>query len=157
MIPFTQYILPFDALSKQQLYHLLQLRSEVFVVEQQCVFQDMDGLDQQALHLLWYDTENELVAYTRLLPPASKYPEPSIGRVITRRKIRGNGYGRALMEASIKEVENRWPGHPIKLFGQIHLEDFYSGMGFKSIGEPEDEDGIMHVYMVRASIQRISS
>jgi ElaA protein len=141
--------LAFRALSLDQLYELLALRQSVFVVEQDCPYLDADGKDQVAHHLLGYNQRQELVAYTRLLPPGVSYDDyASIGRVITRISERGTGLGRALMQASIQEARKLYAGSNIKISAQYHLIEFYGSLGFAVVGESYLEDGIPHIGMV---------
>ena len=137
----------FDTLSNTELYALLKLRSEVFVVEQNCVFLDLDDHDQNALHLLMHDAAGALVGYTRLLPPGEKYAEPSIGRVVVSPTVRATGAGRRLMAESVRGARQHYPGLPKLIWAQHHLERFYSSFGFVTESEPELEDGILHVFM----------
>ncbi|MBS7807566.1 GNAT family N-acetyltransferase [Variovorax sp. PCZ-1] len=139
----------FDALSTQQLYSLLQLRTEVFVVEQNCVFQDMDGADSEAMHLLGIQ-ENQLVAYARCFNAGIKFKEASIGRVITRSSMRGTGAGHALMRQAIQSLEQAWGGQPIRIGAQARLEKFYQQHGFAVASAPYIEDGIPHIEMLRS-------
>ncbi len=144
--------LPFDALSREQLYALLRLRSEVFVVEQNCVFQDMDGLDNQAMHLLGTRLvagAPELIAYVRCFPKGVTFDEASIGRVVTRQSARGGGLGHVLMDEAIKALEAQWGAQAIRIGAQAHLKDFYGRHGFVDVGKPYVEDGIPHLEMVR--------
>jgi len=139
--------LPFDALTPAQLYAILQLRIEVFIVEQNCVFQDADGKDVHCDHLMGW-LENDLVAYTRIVPPGVSYPQhPSIGRVVTSGKVRNQGLGRILMEKSIQYVHNKYGEIPIKIGAQCYLNDFYQSLGFMNSGPVYLEDGIEHVEM----------
>ncbi len=139
----------FAELSTSQLYEILKLRSEVFVVEQDCVYQDMDGLDQSSLHLCqWQDSE--LLAYTRLLAPGLDFDDAcAIGRIITSPKVRRKGYGRPILHESIRICEQRWPSTPIKLHAQTYLLDFYREFGFSTYGDEFLEDGIPHFFMER--------
>ena len=137
----------FDALTTRELYALLKLRSEVFVVEQNCVFLDLDDHDQNALHLLMHDVAGKLVGYSRLLPPGEKYAEPSIGRVVVSSTVRSTGAGRRLMAESVRGARERYPTLPNLIWAQAHLERFYSSFGFVTESEPELEDGILHVKM----------
>jgi ElaA protein len=139
--------LPFAELSVQQLYDLLALRSAVFVVEQNCVFQDVDGIDPAGWHLLGQDDAGGLMAYARLLPPGVKAPEVVIGRVITAPAARGTGAGQALMREANAHCACLWPGQPITLHAQARLERFYQGHGYVTVSEPYDEDGIDHIEM----------
>ena len=142
----------FDALTVAELYALLQLRSEVFVVEQNCVFLDLDGSDAQALHVLGRRA-SQLVASARCFGPGIKYLEASIGRVVTHPSIRGSavgvGQGHALMRQAICALEARWGKQSIRIGAQMHLDNFYAAHGFVKTGEPYLEDGIMHVEMLR--------
>ncbi|MFG6490433.1 GNAT family N-acetyltransferase [Roseateles sp. BYS78W] len=138
---------PFAELGVQQLYDALALRSQVFVVEQNCVFLDIDGLDPQTLHLLGHGDDGALNAYARLIPPGVKAPDALIGRVVTSPAARGGGTGRALMAEAVARCERLWPGHAIALHAQAHLERFYASFGFVPAGEPYIEDGIPHIEM----------
>ena len=144
----TWTIKKFDELSVKELYIILQLRSEVFVVEQNCVFQDMDDKDQSSYHLMGWEN-NILIAYTRLVPPGIVYQFPSIGRVITSQSARGTGIGKHLMERSIEETEKLFGKVPIKIGAQVYLKEFYNSFGFKQSGDIYDEDGIDHIEMIR--------
>ena len=139
----------FDALQPRTLYELLRLRSEVFVVEQSCVFQDVDGLDPQALHLLgWHGAE--LVAYARCFPAGVSFAEASIGRVVTRGSARGAGWGHLLIDEALRVVHLHWGRQPIRIGAQAHLKNFYASHGFVDVGRPYVEDGIDHLEMVWA-------
>ena len=138
--------LRFEELSVRQLYDVLALRSEVFVVEQNCVFQDIDGLDPQTWHLLGEDG-GKLAAYTRLIPPGVKAPDALIGRVVTAPAARGGGTGRLLMTEAVAQCERLWPGQAITLHAQAHLERFYGSFGFEPAGAQYLEDGIPHIEM----------
>lgn len=138
----------FDDLTPHELYAILQLRNEVFVVEQNCVFQDADDKDQASFHLSGY-SQNKLVAYTRLVPAGIAYDEPSIGRVITSPAARGTGTGKVLMQVSIEKTYELFGIEPIKIGAQLYLKKFYEGFGFQQISEPYLEDGIPHIYMLK--------
>ena len=138
----------FDSLTPYELYAILRLRTEVFVVEQTCVFQDMDNKDQHCYHLMgWRD--DLLIAYTRLVPPGIFYIEPSIGRVVSSPAARGNGIGKLLMKKSIEEVFHLYGKTPIKLGAQLYLKKFYESLGFIQTSGIYDEDGINHIEMMR--------
>ena len=141
----------FAELTARELYAMLALRSEVFVVEQQCVYLDPDGLDVGAHHLFgWSAREPEmLVCGVRILGPGVSYTEPSIGRVVTSPKFRGSGVGRVLMERALVECARLYPGLGIRIGAQQYLERFYAGLGFVTVSAPYDEDGILHVTMLR--------
>jgi ElaA protein len=140
---------PFEALTLAELYALLQLRSEVFVVEQTCAFQDIDGQDQAALHLLGTTEAGELVAYARLFEAGRSYDQASIGRVVTSPRHRGHGLGRQLLHEAIAQCEAQFGQQPIKIGAQQYLLDFYQSFGFVVEGKGYLEDGIPHVHMVR--------
>nr|WP_316638453.1 GNAT family N-acetyltransferase [uncultured Roseateles sp.] len=139
---------PFSGLTAAELYQALQLRSEVFVIEQQCIYLDPDGLDQQAWHLMGR-SEAGLQAYLRLLPPGLKAAEPVIGRVVTAPAARGGGLGRRLLREALLECEKLWPGRALFLSAQAHLQSFYGGLGFVPVSGQYVEDGIAHVDMRR--------
>lgn len=141
----------FDELTVHELYALLRLRSEVFVVEQNCVFLDMDNYDQGCWHLLgWQD--DQLVASTRLVPPGHIYNNIcSIGRVVTSPASRRTGIGRVLMKKSIEEIWRLFGVQPIKIGAQLYLKEFYSSFGFEQSGDVYLEDGIDHIEMILAA------
>jgi ElaA protein len=144
---------PFAALKAADLYRVLQLRSAVFVVEQACVFQDMDGLDPACLHLLGAAPEDseggDLLAYARLVPAGLAFPEASIGRVATSAQVRGTRAGHALMAEAIAQVQNLWGPQPLRIGAQAHLQGFYRQYGFEPQGDLYLEDGIEHIEMLR--------
>lgn len=142
----------FESLTPLQLYEILKLRSQVFVVEQQCVFLDMDDKDQACFHLMGFNEEEVLVAYTRLVPIGVAYDGyPSIGRVVTSPIARGSGLGRVLMQESIAQLKKMIGNMPIKIGAQLYLKSFYESLGFQQFGEIYDEDGIDHLPMLRAA------
>jgi ElaA protein len=138
----------FDTLSLTELYAVLQLRSEVFVVEQSCVFQDMDGADTAAMHLLG-TSSGQLVAYARCFAAGVKFKEASIGRIITRGELRGSGAGHLLVRQAIDSLTQQWGPQAIRIGAQAQLENFYRQHGFETTGEPYIEDGIPHIEMRR--------
>ncbi|MBA3592438.1 MAG: GNAT family N-acetyltransferase [Pseudomonadota bacterium] len=138
----------FDALSAAELYGALQLRTEVFVMEQAGIYQDMDGFDHLAVHVLGASDE-QLVAYARCFPAGVKFTEASIGRVITRQILRGSGQGHELMRHAISCVFEHWGAQPIRMGAQARLEKFYVQHGFVKTGLPYIEDGISHIEMLR--------
>lgn len=137
-----------EQLSPLDVYELLALRSEVFVVEQACVFQDADGVDRQAYHLLGRDEAGVLLALLRIVDPGVKYGEPSIGRVISALAVRQSGIGRELMVQGIRHCRALWPGQGIRISAQARLEGFYRSFGFHTVTEPYLEDDIPHVEML---------
>jgi ElaA protein len=138
----------FNEFTTEELYEVLQLRSEIFVVEQNCVYQDIDLKDQKAIHVLGY-FQNELVAYTRIFKPGDYFQQASIGRVLVKESYRSRKWGYDIMEASIKAIEQDFLATTIKISAQQYLEKFYNNMGFLTVGEPYLEDGIPHVAMIR--------
>ena len=141
----------FEELTVHELYSILRLRSEVFVVEQNCVFQDMDNKDQSSYHLMGWE-KDVLIAYTRLVPPGVSYEMASIGRVITSQSARGSGIGKLLMEKSIDEAERLFGKAPIKIGAQLYLREFYQSLGFIQSSDVYDEDGIDHIEMIRQHV-----
>ena len=138
---------PFNELKPQELYAILQLRNEVFVVEQNCVFQDADGKDEYAWHLMcWKD--DRLIAYTRLLPKGVSYTNASIGRVVTSHIARASGIGKELMDKSIVFIYNNWGKQAIQIGAQLYLKKFYERFGFQQTSEIYLEDGIDHIEMI---------
>lgn len=138
----------FDDLTAKELYAILQLRCEVFVVEQNCPYLDEDNKDQHCYHLMgWKD--DLLAAYTRILPAGLAFEEASIGRVVTSPKARGAGIGRALMVRSIEELYKLYGKVPIHIGAQLYLNEFYSSLGFDKISEIYLEDGIQHIGMLK--------
>ena len=137
----------FNNLTPGELYAIIRLRNEVFVVEQNCVFQDADNKDQECLHLMGW-IEGRLAAYTRLAPPGYIYAEASIGRVITSSEFRNKGIGHELMQKSIEECKKVFGSIAIKIGGQYYLKNFYASFGFKQISDIYLEDGIEHIYML---------
>ncbi|MEZ9669723.1 GNAT family N-acetyltransferase [Vibrio lentus] len=144
----TWHSIPFSELSTQQLYQLLKLRVDVFVVEQNCPYPELDGKDTLAgvEHLLGY-ADAELVACARLLPPGTSYDNTSIGRVATKQSARGDGLGHQLIKEALTRCEVLWPSTTIDIGAQQHLENFYASHGFKTISEMYLEDDIPHVDM----------
>lgn len=162
---------PFDKLTPREVHDLFQARVGVFVLEQKCAFQDVDGVDPQCWHLLGFSpsprgplrggdqTEEgrgggELLAYCRVVPPGIKYDEPSIGRVLTTAAGRRTGAGRELMREAVAHTNALWPGKAIRIGAQRYLERFYGDFGFVKASEPYDEDGIAHIEMVRAAMEK---
>ncbi|MBB4845441.1 ElaA protein [Paucibacter oligotrophus] len=141
---------PLAELSTIQLYQALALRARVFVLEQQCLYLDPDGVDLRCWHLLGSDSGGGLLAYARLLPPLAKGPAhrlPEIGRVVTAPEARGAGQGRQLMQQALRECARLWPGQDLALSAQAHLQGFYTSLGFEPVSAVYDEDGIAHIDM----------
>jgi len=138
----------FQELSTHELYAILQLRSEVFVVEQDCVYQDVDDKDQKALHVIGFKNDN-VVAYTRIFKPGDYFKESSIGRVVVAHSERKYGYGVEIMNASIYAIQEHYKETSIRISAQTYLLKFYASLGFKKVGEEYLEDGIPHVNMIK--------
>lgn len=138
----------FEELSRSELYEILQLRSEIFVVEQNCVYQDLDGKDQEALHVLG-TKNNQIVAYSRCFAPGLYFEEAAIGRILVKANERKFGFGHQILQASIEAIEENFKQKTIQLSAQQYLTAFYETHGFECIGEGYLEDGIPHVAMVR--------
>jgi len=141
----------FPNLSVDDLYAVVRLREAVFIVEQNCPYADADGRDVNAWHLLgWeYGANRKLIAYARVFEPGVRYTEASIGRVVTAPEVRGNGLGKILMAEALRRVETLVPGQLVKIAAQRRLERFYRDLGFRTISAAYEEDGIIHVDMVR--------
>ncbi len=142
------YTKTFNELTNTELYDVLQLRCAVFVVEQDCVYQDVDGKDKKALHVLGIKS-NKVVAYTRIFGPGHYFNEASIGRVVVAESEREHKYGYDIMEASIKAIKVKYNTSTIKLSAQLYLKKFYNNLGFKEVGEEYMEDDIPHIAMIK--------
>jgi len=139
----------FKDLTIDELYDLLQLRSEVFVVEQNCVYQDIDNKDQKALHVL-LKQNNSVIGYTRIFKPGDYFEYASIGRVVIEKKNRHNNLGTLIIKASIQAIKDKLDTETIKISAQTYLYNFYTNLGFKAQGDSYLEDGIPHVAMIRS-------
>lgn len=139
----------FDALTTGELYAIFRLRIAVFVVEQNCPYQDADGKDLKSCHLMGFDADKELTAYARLLPAGVSYAEASIGRVVTSAGARRTGAGKALMAKALEEIEKLYGTVPVRIGAQLYLKKFYESFGFVMEGEEYMEDGIPHIIMLR--------
>ena len=140
-------LIKFDDLTALELYKIMQLRNEVFVVEQNCVYQDADGKDQDSFHLCGWD-DKVLVAYCRLLPAGLSYDHPSIGRVVTSPHYRKGGYGRLLMQKAIAQSAAQFHDSVIIISAQLYLKTFYESLGFEPVSEMYLEDNIPHIKML---------
>lgn len=143
----------FEELTLDELYAILQLRSRVFIVEQNCIYNDVDGKDQLAWHLMATE-ESNLIAYTRILPPGVVYSDPAIGRVVTSPLKRSAGLGRELMNRSIEHCENLFGTTSITLSAQAYLKKFYESLGFLTVGDEYLDDGIPHIEMTRKASRK---
>mgnify|MGYP000539209203 CR=1 FL=1 len=139
----------FDQLTPQQLYTALQLRQQVFVIEQDCLYPDLDNKDQQAIHMLCWE-DGKLLAYQRCLAPGTAWPESALGRIVVRAQSRGRQLGRELVERGIRHNLGRWPEQDIRINAQAYLREFYADLGFSADGDVFGEDGIPHIQMVYA-------
>lgn len=143
----TYEIKDYDSLTTTELYEIMSLRQEVFIVEQDCPYQDADGKDQKCHHVMGW-VEGRLHTYARLVPKGISYSDYiSIGRVITSTDLRRKGYGKPLMQKSIEAIKQLFPGEDIKISAQVYAIPFYSALGFSSIGEEYLEDDIPHIAM----------
>ena len=142
------FIKSFSDLTKEELYNILSLRSEVFIVEQNCAYQDIDKKDQSALHV-FIKKNNQIIAYTRIFKPNDYFEYSSIGRVVVLKKERASKIGSQIMSFSIKKIEEIFNETKIKISAQKHLINFYKKLGFLVIGEEYLEDGIPHIAMIK--------
>ncbi len=140
----------FSSLSLDELYSVIQLRQAVFVVEQNCPYQDADDKDRAAVHVMGFDGRKELAAYARLLPAGASFEEVSIGRVITSKSARGSGSGKELIRLCLQHIEQLYGKVPVRIGAQCYLIQFYSGFGFKVVSPEYLEDNIPHVEMLRS-------
>ena len=138
----------FEQLSRKEMYAMLAARIGVFVVEQDCPYQDLDGLDAEAQHLIAW-AGDDVVGYLRLLAPGTRFGEPSLGRILTTTKARGRGLGRELLAKGIERASEMYPAQPIRISAQSHLSKFYGSFGFAIASEEYLEDDIPHVEMLR--------
>ena len=136
----------FNELHIREMYEILRLRSEVFVVEQACIYQDLDNKDQKAIHLL-YKKNDEIIAYSRIFKKGEYYKNPSIGRVVVSKKYRGKNLGKKIMIESMEYIKNKLYGEKIEVSAQMYLDKFYKNLGFYSDGNQYLEDGIPHQRM----------
>ncbi len=139
----------FTELSAAEIHEILKLRQDVFIIEQTCIYPDIDGKDEASTHLFAVDDENSICAYMRIIAPGLHYQEAALGRILTVQTSRGTGLGKALIEKGIETVAQEFPGQSIKISAQEHLERFYQGFGFVTSSKPYDDDGIMHIDMIR--------
>jgi ElaA protein len=144
---FDHIVKSFPTLTPNELYALMRLRSEVFVVEQNCVFLDADNKDIYCHHLMLFD-HKQLIAYARLVPPGISYNEMSVGRVVTAKEARNKGAARQLMQLAVEYCRKIFGDGPIRIGAQYYLEKFYTEIGFTATGDVYDEDGIEHIEMI---------
>ncbi|WP_010529362.1 GNAT family N-acetyltransferase [Lentibacillus jeotgali] len=141
------YIKSFQELTNEDLYAILKLRVDIFVVEQECAYPELDDYDQQGIHYFLKDN-NEIVSNVRILPRNTIFEEPSIGRVAVAESYRGRGYASEMMQKAVELVSHQWDESIIKIEAQEHLKYFYSELGFRQVSEPYLDDGIRHVDMI---------
>ena len=141
------YLKSFKELSTTELYKILQLRNEVFVVEQNCVYQDADGKDLKALHL-FIKNQEDIIAYLRIFKPGDYFKHASIGRVVTHPSYRGKNFGKQIMQKAIDIITNDLQENTIEISAQTYLKKFYNDLGFQETGNEYLEDGIPHVRMI---------
>jgi ElaA protein len=138
----------FSDIAPSEVYEMLAVRQQVFVVEQECLYLDADGLDAQAWHLFGCNPLGELIAYARILPPNTRYQEPSIGRVLICKAARGRGIGHELMTQCLRKCQLHYAKQAIRISAQAYLCEFYQSFGFEPQGQPYDDGGIAHISMV---------
>ena len=143
----------FDKLSIQLLFEVLQLRVNVFVVEQQCAYPELDEHDRHAetRHLSGHDESKQLIAYARILPPGLRFPEVNLGRFVVKKETRGQSIGHQLLREALKEIQTIWPGSAIRISAQDYLQKFYEQYGFEMVSDVYLEDGVPHIEMVKES------
>ncbi|BES73381.1 GNAT family N-acetyltransferase [Marinobacter nanhaiticus D15-8W] len=139
-----------EDMSSLELFEIIKAREAVFVVEQQCAYQETDDMDLQSWHLS-ASVDGQLAAYVRVVDPGIKYEQPSIGRVMTVSKFRNLRIGRSLMDEAIRFTEEKYPSTGIKIGAQVYLRKFYESLGFEPASESYDEDGIPHIDMIRSA------
>ncbi len=144
----TWVLKKFENLSPLELYKIMQLRAEVFVVEQNCVYQDVDGKDLKSLHLFGTNESDEVIAYSRIVPAGISFKEISIGRVVSSPKARGTRVGKELMKQSLEKIKELYGNVPIRIGAQCYLKKFYADLGFVAEGEEYLEDNIPHIEML---------
>lgn len=144
----------FNQLTVSELYAVMKLRQEIFVVEQNCVYLDADGHDQNAIHVLGEDENGTLAAYIRIFTPGGYYDEAAIGRVVVNADFRGKQLGLKVMQHGISYCKKHFPDSPIKIGAQVYLDKFYRSLGFVPVSEIYLEDGIEHQYMIRTEMER---
>lgn len=141
----------FDELGVNTLYDYLRLRQQVFIIEQHCIYPDLDDHDQLAQHLLGFTASGNLVACLRLIAPGNKYPEPSLGRIVVAQSMRQQKLGHYLVNEGLKYARELYPGQPIRIQAQAYLQKFYAQHGFEAKGDVYNEDGIDHIDMMTTS------
>ena len=141
----------FRELTTQELYNILQLRSEVFVVEQNCIYQDVDGKDQKAVHIFIKENK-DVLAYSRIFDEREYFENPSIGRVVVKKEKRGTELGKTIMEEGAKYIKENFVNKNIEISAQKYLKEFYTNLGYKFTGNEYLEDGIPHIRMIKKQL-----
>lgn len=145
---FTTKLYHYRDLPADLLHDILKLRQDVFIIEQTCLYEDIDGKDPVCTHLVLSSSDGDMVGYSRIVPPGAIHNEPSIGRIVVPVSQRGNGTGRRLVEESIRVTREQYPGEKILITAQVHLQPFYESLGFVQTSKPYDDAGIMHIEMI---------
>jgi ElaA protein len=141
-----QYYKKFSDFTPQHLYAVLKLRQDVFIIEQNCIYPDIDGLDEMSSHLLGF-YEDQLIAYSRIVPAGYKFDEISVGRIVVNSRFRSHGYGKKLIEESL-DIVRKLGEEKVRIEAQAHLQNYYENLGFRKTGTPYDVDGIPHIQML---------
>ena len=141
----------FHELTTQELYNILQLRSDVFVVEQNCIYQDIDGKDQKAVHI-FFTENNKTIAYSRIFNEGEYFENPSIGRVVVEKEKRGTELGKKIMVEGAKYIKENYINKNIEISAQKYLKEFYTNLGYKFTGKEYLEDGIPHIRMIKQQL-----
>lgn len=149
MTNMTWQLKKFYELTNDELYNILRLRNSIFIVDQQCVFAEIDGNDQINCHHLFYNLEGKIIAYARIFAPGQVYQETCLSRVCTSLDQRGKGIGKQLLKKALEETRRLYPGQSIRIGAQLYLKSFYENFGFEVSGEPYLEDGIEHIQMIK--------
>ena len=149
----TWLLRTFNELSNDELYNILKLRNAIFIVDQQCVFADIDGRDQTYCYHFFYTLNGQVIAYARIFGPGQFYKEPCLSRVCTSLDQRGKGIGKELMKRALDEMSRLFPGQSIRIGAQLYLKTFYENFGFKMDGDPYIEDGIKHIQMIKKELE----
>jgi ElaA protein len=137
----------FDELTTREIYAILAARIDVFVIEQNCIYRDIDHIDLDAWHLVAFDSKEHLACYLRVLLPDASEPDIRIGRVLTTQAFRGMGLGKIMFTKALEHIRAQWPNTPVSLHAQAHLQHFYGAFGFAANSDVHDEDGIPHLWM----------
>lgn len=148
------YYNQFSEFDAARLYDVLKLRQDIFIIEQNCIYDDIDGLDKFCTHLLMYNDDENLTGYLRIVPDGKKFEQVSLGRIVVRKKNRGQGYGKKLIKKGLSmAVSLQGTGSEVIIEAQAHLEEYYQKLGFKTISETYDVDDIPHLQMVYAYVR----